>query len=175
MNITAGYKTDFGQFGKVSWDASLNLNETKVTRDYLDSNNNPLLSAQGIGYLSTAFPRNKLIFGASWHKGKWDFAIHEMRWGHTINQLQYVTGPNAWSNSVFYQMCSKPKFQTNILLGYQATSRLHVALGANNLFNEYPSRIPLNTSYVGVVPYDTSAQQLGFNGGYYYLSLDYSL
>ncbi|WP_220793961.1 TonB-dependent receptor plug domain-containing protein [Gluconacetobacter dulcium] len=175
VNITAGYRTDFGRYGKVTWDASLNLNETKVTRDYLDANGNPLLSAQGIGYLTTAFPRNKMIFGASWHKGKWDFAIHEMRWGHTINQLQYVTGPNAWSNSVFYQMYSKPKFQTNILLGYQATQRLHVALGANNLFNEYPSRIPLNTSYVGVVPYDSSAQQLGFNGGYYYLSLDYSL
>ncbi|MFT8781453.1 MULTISPECIES: TonB-dependent receptor plug domain-containing protein [Acetobacter] len=175
VNVTAGYRTDFGTYGRVNWDVSLNLNETKVLKDYVDSNGNRLLSAQGIGYLTTAFPRNKLIFGASWHKGKWDFAIHEMRWGHTINQLQYVTGANAWSNSVFYQMYNKPKFQTNVLLGYQATERLHVALGANNLFNQYPSRIPKDTSYVGVVPYDTASQQMGFNGGYYYLALNYSL
>jgi len=175
VDITAAYKTDLGAQGIVDWDAALNLNETKVTRNYTDSNGNALLSAQGIGYLTTAFPRNKLIFGAHWHKGKWDFSIHEMRYGHTIDQLQYVTGANAFSNSVFYQMYNKPKFQTNVLLSYQPTRKLHLGLGANNLFNEYPSRIPADTSYVGVVPYDSSSQQMGFNGGYYYLALDYSL
>jgi len=175
VDITAAYNTNLGKAGKVDWDVALNLNETKVTRDYTDSNGQSLLSAQGIGYLTTAFPRNKLIFGGHWHKGKWDFSVHEMRYGHTINQLQYVTGSNAYSNSVFYQMYSKPKFQTNVLLGYQATPKLHLGLGANNLFNQYPTRIPADTSYVGVVPYDSSAQQLGFNGGYYYLALDYSL
>jgi iron complex outermembrane receptor protein len=178
VDITAGYRTPFGpngRYGRIDWDASANFSDTKVKRVGLDGNGNPLLSLQGIAYLSTSFPRNKLIAGGRWAHNRWDFALHEIRWGHAVSQLQYTEGANAYSNSTFYEFVDQPRFQTDVALGFQVTPRLHATLGANNLFNAYPSEVPSFTRTYGVELYDTGVEQIGINGGYYYLSLDFTL
>ncbi|MGI4799657.1 MAG: TonB-dependent receptor domain-containing protein, partial [Janthinobacterium lividum] len=178
LDLTAGYRTPFGangRYGRIDWDASANFTDTKVTRVGLDGNGNPLLSLQGIGYLSTSFPRSKVIVGGRWAHNKWDFALHEIRWGHAVSQLQYTEGVNAYSNSTFYEFVDQPRYQTDIAFGYQMTPRLHATLGANNLFNAYPSEVPSFTRTYGIELYDTGVEQIGINGGYYYLSLDFTL
>ena len=173
IDIAWNWVTRLGEYGHVNWDASLNLNETSVLKVANDSNGNPLLSEQGIGYLSTYFPKNKFIIGGHWFYKRLDVALHEIRWGSATSQLQYTQGPNAFSNSLFDAFEITPQWVTNAQVGYKVTPRWRVALGADNLFNAYPREIPPDTQYLGVYKYDYTVEQVGINGGFYYLQANY--
>ena len=175
LDVSATWITSLGRHGRVTWDAAVNFNHTEVRKVSDDARGNPLLNAQGIAYLSSYFPANKLIAGGRWQNGDWDFAAHEIRWGHTTSQLTYYSGPDAFSNTTFLGFTNAPRYVTNLELGYQVTPRVHAALGANNLFNAYPSSIPAQASYIGAARYDTASQQLGQDGGFYYLRLNVRL
>ena len=45
---------------------------------------------------------------------------------------------------------------------------MRLALGANNLFDTYPTRIPAQNGYYGSEPFDSDASQIGIDGGFYY-------
>ncbi len=169
LDAIARYVSFLGQYGRIDWDAELNWNETNVTKVSNDSNGNPLLNKQGIAYISTYFPKTKLIIGGHWTYGRTDIALHEVRYGSATSQLQYTMGPNAYSNTDFLQFVNQPRYVTNIQVGYHITPDLRLALGANNLFNVYPSAIPYDTRYLGVYTYDYTIEQVGINGGFYYL------
>nr|WP_321983946.1 TonB-dependent receptor [uncultured Lichenicoccus sp.] len=170
LDIALTYQTFLGRYGRIDWDAAFNANYTHVKNVANDQNGNALLNMQDIAYLSTYFPRNKLIVGGHWHKNRWDFALHEIRYGSVTSQLTYVSGPNAYSDTVFDEFVDQPRYETDVALGYQLTPHLHLTLGANNLFNAYPSRIPYDTSYLGVDRSDKGIEQIGIDGGFYYLS-----
>lgn len=175
LDITLRYQTPLGNLGLVTWDVAANVNHTKVTHVGTDQNGNPLLNAQGIAYLSSVYPASKIIFGGHWTKDRWDITAHEIRYGRTNSQLEYYSGPNAFSNTTFLPFANQPRWVTNLEIGYRVNERLHVALGANNLFDAYPSRIPAETSYIGAARYDTASQQLGQDGGFYYLRLNLNI
>jgi iron complex outermembrane receptor protein len=174
VDVTGRYLTDLGDYGRIDWDAELNWNETDVTKVSDDRNGNPLLNKQGIGYISTYFPKNKLIIGGRWTFGRTDVSLHEIRYGSAISQLQYTMGPNAYSNTDFLEFVNQPRYVTNIQVGYHVTPTLRLALGANNLFNVYPSAIPYDTRYLGVYTYDYTIEQVGINGGFYYLQASWN-
>ncbi|OUJ14810.1 TonB-dependent siderophore receptor [Acetobacter sp. DsW_063] len=175
IDISGNYVTPFGEFGTVTWDAAINLNRTTITSVANDQNGNPLLNALYRGYLDSYTPRNKEIIGLTWQKGKWSVGIHEIRYGKVTSQQQYVTGPYAYSNSVYLPFNNRPKEQTNLLVSYQVTPSWRVALGANNLFNAKQRRVPYETNYLGTSRYNYDVQQIGFNGGYYYLQINYRM
>lgn len=172
LDITARYATDFGRFGKVNWDAAVNFNHTKVKDIAQTGEGNPVLNAQQISLMSTENPSNKLIFGGRWTLGKWDVAVHEIRYGHTTSNLTFVSGPNAFSTTQFYHQINRPRFVTNLEVGYQVLPQLHLALGGNNIGNAYPSRVPSFTADYNNNLYDTLSQQLSEEGGFYYLRAD---
>jgi iron complex outermembrane receptor protein len=138
LDIAAHYLTQLGPKSAINWDVAANISSTRVTHVGLDQNGNPLLNAQGIAYLTSAYPASKIVFGGRWTQERWDLSLHEIRYGHTESQLQYYSGPNAFSNTVFLDFVNQPRWVTNLELGYRLTPALHVAVGANNLFNAYP-------------------------------------
>ncbi|WP_336962606.1 TonB-dependent receptor [Sphingobium aquiterrae] len=170
VDIVANYRTKFEDF-TVDWDASANFNKTIVQRVGIDLNGNRLLTRQGIAYLSTYFPRNKFIVGGHLTAGKVELDLHELRWGKVNTVRQYVTGTDAYSTTVFYDMHNAAKWQTNVEASYKILPSAKLSVGATNLFDERPSIVPLNTRFAGVTLYDSGMQQMGINGGYYYMSL----
>lgn len=176
LDITSSYHLPLGSKTRyIDFDLAANLNDTKVTRVGTDLNGNALLGIQGVAYLSTYFPKNKVIFGGHLAHDKIDFDLHEIRWGPATSQRQYVTGADAYSTSVLYPLYNQPKWQTNLELGYRFSPMFRASVGATNLFDARPTRAPLNTVYAGVAVYDTGVQQIGINGGFYYLSLGLKL
>ncbi|MBB2202075.1 TonB-dependent receptor plug domain-containing protein [Gluconacetobacter tumulisoli] len=174
-DITATYQTPLGRYGSINWDVAVNVNETQITHIDDDQNGNPLLNALYQGFMTSYTPRNKQIFGGTWSNGKWSVALHEIRYGHVVSQQQYVTGPYAYSNSVYLPFYQAPRAATNILVGYQVTPSWRVALGANNLFNARQRTVPYDTNYLGTQKFNFDVQQIGFNGGYYYFQINYSM
>ncbi|QHC36809.1 TonB-dependent siderophore receptor [Komagataeibacter xylinus] len=175
LDITASYLTRLGRFGRINWDVSANFNQTNVRHVSEDGNGNALLNVQQQAYLTSYTPRNKVIFGGVWHYGKMDFAVHEIRYGRTTSELEYYTGANAYSNTNFMRFVNTPRYETNLVFGYQVTPQWRVALGANNVGNAKQRKLPEQFRYEGAYGYDVNAEQIGYNGGFYYLQVNYKL
>ena len=173
VDVTLTYTTPVGRFGVVDWDAGLNANFTRITHANSLGDGTPELTAQNIAYLTTSTPKNRLILGGRWHQGRWDVLLHELRFGETIDELTYFEGPNAYSTMDFFRFYNRPRWLTNVEVGYRPIKHLRVALGANNLFDDYPTRIPAQNGYYGSEPYDSDASQIGIDGGFYYARLAY--
>jgi len=172
LDITATYLTRLGEYGRIDWDAAINLNRTRLRHQAQGTTGANLLSAQSVAYLTTAYPRSKIIFGGRWTKDKWAVALHEIRWGQTTNQLTYYPpyAPSAlqFSNTQYLQYHNNPKWTTNLEVSYRVTPHWTATIGGNNIFAAYPTRVPVANRYLGAPQYYLSTSQLGINGGYYY-------
>jgi len=173
LDLTANYPSEFGQYGHVDWDVAINLNRTRLRHQADGTDGSPLLNTQSIAYLTTAYPRSKIIFGALWHSpGRaWSVSVHEIRYGQTTSQLTYYTGPNAFSTTKYLQFQNSPKWTTNASVTYNFARHWSVTLGGNNIFAKFPSAVPVANRYLGAPKYYMSTSQLGINGGYYYLDV----
>lgn len=180
LDLTATYPTSLGPVGRIDWDASINLNRTRLSHEGMDASGGALLTAQSIAYITTAYPRSKMVWGGRFtsSNGKWAIGVHEIRWGQTTSQLTNYGGttnntvPDAYAFTAFRNM---PRFITNLDMTYRVLPQLAFTLGANNLFDARPSRAPDANRYLGVPQYYMSTSQLGMNGGFYYLKVDVTL
>ncbi len=169
LDVTARYETRFRDWGKIDWDVALNLNETDLTHTGKDANGNSLLNSQQAAYITSYTPKNKLIFGGTWQYKKLGVSVHEVRYGHATSSLTYYEGPLAYSNTDFMRYVNKARFETNLAVSYQVLPQLGLTLGGNNVGNAKQRRIPKEFRYLGAFQYDYQIEQLGYNGGYYYL------
>ncbi|NVM74372.1 iron complex outermembrane receptor protein [Duganella sp. SG902] len=173
VDLVLNYPTNFANGGRIDWDASANINNSKVTKVGIDGNGKTLLNAQQIGYLTTATPKNKLIVGGVWTRDALSISLHATRYGKTATEATFYSGPNIYSTSVFNHIENAPKTITDLEVRYAATKKLQLAVGANNLFDVYPSKVPAISRYLGVYQYDTASAQIPFNGSYYYVRASY--
>ncbi|NHO31789.1 TonB-dependent receptor plug domain-containing protein [Acetobacter fallax] len=179
LDLTATYPTQLGNVGVINWDVAINLNRTRLSHE---ANNNltgaPLLSAQSVAYITTAYPRSKMIWGGRFTSGKWTVGVHEIRYGQTTSQLTYYGGAgntSSLSSTNFLQFRNTPKFVTNLDITYRVNRNWSFTLGANNIFDARPSRVPDGNRYLGVPQYYMSTSQLDMNGGFYYLRANLTL
>ena len=171
MDINVNYFTDFRQYGTVTWTAGIDLNRTRLHHNGTDAFGKPFLTAQGISYLTTAAPRSKIILDAFWKIGRFDVNLRQTRYGQTTDDVTYEDlAPAAlqFSGSQFAEFKNAPEWLTDLEVGYQITPRLHFAIGANDLFDVKPRRLPLELSYLNVAYYDQTSSTVPINGGFYY-------
>ncbi|GLQ63687.1 hypothetical protein GCM10007867_25320 [Gluconobacter cerinus] len=173
LDINATYPSEFGRFGHVDWDVAINLNRTRLRHQGTTTSGANLLTIPTLAYLTTAYPRSKIIFGGRWHSpnNTWAVAVHEIRYGQTTSNLTYYTGPNAFSTTNYREFQNAPKWTTNASVTYNINTRWSATIGGNNIFAAYPSVVPKENRYLGAPKYYMSTNQLGIAGGYYYLDV----
>ena len=171
IELTANYASDFGDYGHVDWTLGANYNKTQITKSDLlptDLQNanppagtiNPQLTyftKQSASALTTATPREKVILQAyyTWHK-------------FSANLRETIYGPSRqWLDNSTYAQLGTTGI-TDLDFGYRITSAIKLDVGANNLFNQIPTRqaLPVSGTLVYNVPYVFAPW--GGNGGYYY-------
>ncbi|KXV04918.1 TonB-dependent receptor plug domain-containing protein [Acetobacter malorum] len=179
VDINIDYVTRFGRFGKVDWSAGIDLNRTRLHHLSNDTNNQPLLNAQAIGWLTTSVPRSKIILNARWTVGEWDVNVRQTRYGQTTGNMTYQIAAPAdirYSIEHFAEFENKPRWMTDLeVTRHFLSHRLHVTLGINNLFNVRPRKLPLILRYNGNSIYDTSSSGIPISGSYYYGRIGFSL
>lgn len=178
LDLNADYLLHLHRYGNLNLSLGLDLNRTRLHHLSYDLNHNPILNAQGISYLTTASPRSKIILDAFWTIGSWDINIRQTRYGETKDNLSYAdSAPEAlrYSNKVFYEFKNTPAWLTDLEVGYRLSSRWHVAVGANNLFNVRPRKVPLENAYLGTDNYDLNSSGIPMTGGYYYGRINFNL
>ncbi|WP_237442164.1 MULTISPECIES: TonB-dependent siderophore receptor [unclassified Saccharibacter] len=178
LDIMADYALSLRRYGHLNLSMALNLNRTRISHLATDGTGSPFLNAQQIGYLTTASPRSKIILNAYWTIGKWSVNVRQTRYGETVNNVTYQDQAPAalqYSQSQFHRFVNTPAWLTDLEVGFQATKRIHLAVGGNNLFNVRPRRMPLENSYLGTLFYDNNSAGIPMTGGYYYGRINVSL
>ena len=173
VDLTANYKPQV-KAGHLTLDASFNFNQTGILAIGTNVTGRRLLNLQQLHYLTTDAPHNALIVGGHWDFPRWIVSLHELRYGHIFDELTIQQGTNAFSTSVFQPYTLRPRYITDLSVSYKVTPRLIGTVGADNLFDEFPNKIPYPASYYGEAKYDRYAEQISFDGGFYYLRLSQS-
>ena len=174
VDFMATYAADFDDMGRVDFSLSANYNVTKVLSvNAPPSNVNQavqLLDVYAQADLTKTTPKYRATGGILWNLGGFSVNLRESYYG---SHYSIITLPN--DGLARYRLNLSPKFITDLELGYKLTGNIKLSVGANNLFNTYPSKYPQfirdqqyaqsSTGYITKYP---SFSAIGINGGYYY-------
>ncbi|MET3712720.1 iron complex outermembrane receptor protein [Sphingomonas trueperi] len=184
IDFVASYDMDSG-FGKVNWTLSANYNDNKVKNiaalpaSLYVNKANPALSALINNYsiieLENSTPKFRATLGAFWEYGRFSLNFRESYYSK-VYALESTPG-NSPLKGADLEVPVNAAFITDLEGSVKITEALRLSVGANNLFNHYPtqrsfenirsaqlaagSRGYSSNLYPTISPY-------GINGGYYY-------
>lgn len=171
IDITSKYGINLGS-GVFRFLMALNFNQTDITnRDDIQTppelrslTTIPLIGRVEQGRFERGQPLSSWNFQITYNISGWNFLVRTERFGA-------VTSLN--NNSVQDQIFS-PVWYVDTEVAYIIFKNLTFAIGANNLFDQYPDKVLKINSFNGILDY-TSMLPSGFNGRYIYSRLNYSL
>jgi iron complex outermembrane receptor protein len=174
IDIIANYNTPVGD-GDLGLTAGVNFNDTNVLRV---APNPSTLTALGLqlnrfarveeGRFTVAQPKNKLNLGVNYDIDALNVNLRGNRYGkYTSRNANPLLDQTFGSEWVF-----------DAEIGYDVTESINIAIGSNNLFDEYPDQVPIGniTTSAGVIPGPnpngfaqwSNFTPFGFNGAFYY-------
>jgi iron complex outermembrane receptor protein len=172
------YATDFGDYGHIDWSLSANYTSNTIKRIAPPPSNVAasvqLFDVNARSLLKTATPKWRAVFGALWTWNKLSVNLREAYYGGSFT---YQQDPIL---SQFDFTPVKAALLTDLEIAYKLPLGTRITIGANNLFNKYPTKQPaayraaqLSTNASGYASsvYPTTSP-FGINGGYYYAKVD---
>lgn len=172
VDFLATYSTNFGDYGRVDWSLSANVNDTQVTRVLPPL---PSLAAgallfdvAAISTLEDSSPQYRAVAGALYTRGPVTLNVKANLWGR-----QAAWGRGA-QDAIWHRTITHPSITADAEASIGVTSAVRLAIGAQNLLNKYPDKTnetvrvqQLATNANGyVTPWANSAY--GYFGGFYY-------
>ncbi|WP_336962489.1 TonB-dependent receptor [Sphingobium aquiterrae] len=162
IDVVGHYRVKTTGVGTFDLTAAANFNDIKVnkvpTSTAVTLSPVPtLFSRQRVISIEQGTPRTKVVGSVDWTLDAFSATARATYYGD-------VTQPGTTAATDIH---SGKKTIFDLETRYQLTPRLGLALGANNLFDTYPDRVPasLNSSGVVAFPYYSP---FGFNGRYLY-------
>ncbi|HYJ81883.1 MAG TPA: TonB-dependent receptor [Allosphingosinicella sp.] len=186
IDVVAVYRTRFAGLGSWSLSAAYNYNKTKI--DERINALGPLASIPGLVLFGRVEgirfthgqPRDKIVFSADGDIGDFGITARTTRYGKVVSPgAAAPLGADALSLTAYGpdDIFLKAKWITDLELRYKAVKGLELAIGANNLFDVYPTRSPFGArpaSIGGVYPANQEYipfsifSPFGFNGRFLY-------
>jgi iron complex outermembrane receptor protein len=180
VDIIAEYATELAAGGLLNLQAALNITQTeldgavRVPDSLVDSPGaaETLYSRQEITWLEDGQPQHHLVLAGTYARGPLSVTLR-------ANEFAEVTSTESPSSSCEAdRSCLDQTFGAKWLVDVEAswnfTDALKVTIGADNVFDETPDRQVPATDFNGIFPYSRRTTPFGFNGGYYYASVNYS-
>lgn len=182
LDVVASYRLPDMGIGKLTLTAGYNLNDTKIThrRTFRGFTAERLFARSESLRLTDGQPSNKLNVGLDWDKGPTGLTLRANRYGSV-----FIPGPSGditiAKGDAPGDITLSPKWVLDLEARFRPVPAVQLAVGANNLLDEYPDRMPygvvdgydfgLNNSYL---PY-SSYSPFGFSGRFVYgrVSVDF--
>jgi iron complex outermembrane receptor protein len=174
--VVASYRfPDFGA-GRFTFTAGFNLNDTKITdrATILGFNAQRLFARPESFRLTDGQPASKLNLGLDWELAPFGATLRANRFGSVflpIGSNPDITIPKGAAPG---DITLSPKWVVDLEARFNVLEAVQLAVGANNLLDEYPDRLPfgvvngfnfgLNQSFL---PY-SSQSPFGFSGRFVY-------
>jgi iron complex outermembrane receptor protein len=183
VDLVATYSTLFDSFGRIDWSFSGNYNATTIKRVAPPPSNVAqsvvLFDVPSRSNIKTATPKWRATFGALWSLGALSVNLRESFYGASYVYQQTPIGTG------FDKIGIKAKVVTDLEAAYEVRKGIRVAVGANNLFNLYPTKSPGGPGQYRQEQFDTTSSgfassvypnfsPIGINGGFYYARLTVS-
>jgi iron complex outermembrane receptor protein len=159
VDVTVDYIQDLAAWGQIDWNAAFSANGTDIRKVLASAANfTPLAARQ----LVEQTPRYRLSVAPNWNIDKWQFALTETLYG------RYEEPINNTIDEKF-----GPRLITDLDVTYNFTDALSLSVGANNIFNVYPQRVPLSqqllanvdTTLVNAPGYSVAGYGIPLTGG----------
>ncbi|KLE34151.1 TonB-dependent receptor plug domain-containing protein [Aurantiacibacter luteus] len=193
LDVVANYRVPDVLGGSLSLTAGFNVNDTTITdrREFSGFTANRLFARQESLRLTDGQPSNKLNLGMTYDRDPFGFTLNANRFGSVLipDGVTTATVNGAASSDANPQIRNDinvapgdapgdfeltPKWVLDLELRYNIVEAVQLAVGANNLLDEYPDRLPFGT-VDGVnyglnnafLPY-SSLSPFGFSGRFVY-------
>ncbi len=172
FDIVADYTFDLGA-GSLALSAAYNKSETEVTE--VDPNpavldalgvDNVLFGVEERNTIETASPDDKLILTAHWTNERWSLLARGTQYGEATRVFNFGGGFEP-------EQSYGSEWGVDLDVEFAVTKQFSVAIGANNVLDEYPDLSSADINFFGNLPYDV-LQPITFNGAFYYLRTTYS-
>jgi len=115
--------------------------------------------------LTDAAPRTRLQLTSNWSSDAWSLTTRVSRHGSARRVFDFGGG-------FFLEQTYSAEWQLDAEVEYRVTSAWSVALGGQNLTDNYPDRSNEDIHYFGNLPYDVLSP-IGSNGAYWYARVRY--
>ncbi len=125
-----------------------------------------LFSVEESNTITDAAPRNRALFSANWNNDRWNLLARVQRHGSAKRVFNFGGG---YEPTQTYGA----EWQLDAEVEYRIGERWSVALGGQNLTDEYPDLSNSDIYYFGNMPYDVLSP-VGSNGAYYYTRVRYA-
>ena len=116
--------------------------------------------------LTDAAPRTRAVFSGNWNNDTWNLLTRVTRHGSATRVFNFGGGFEP-------RQTYGAKWQLDAEVEYRITPKWTVALGGQNLTDEYTDRSIDDIAYFGNLPYDVLSP-IGSNGAYYYSRVRYT-
>ncbi|TAA39664.1 TonB-dependent receptor plug domain-containing protein [Pseudoxanthomonas winnipegensis] len=110
--------------------------------------------------LTEATPRTRAALAASWSDDTWSLTSRLSRYGKATRVFDFGDG-------FVPRQTYSAEYQLDAEVEYRITPQWSIALGGQNLLDQYPDRSIPDIAYFGNLPYDVLSP-IGSNGAYYY-------
>ncbi|WP_243395597.1 TonB-dependent receptor [Sphingomonas oleivorans] len=169
LDIVGTYRAGLGSFGRATFSLSGNFNKTKFRSIDLPP---PALANAGLvlidrarqGDFTKGTPRDKFIGSVNWELGPATLNLRATRYG----KVTMVSNIAANDDTI------DPKVIFDVDLAAKLNDNVRVSIGANNLFNVYPTVLkPANQGVTGFSYYNAYSPY-GISGGFYYTRLAFT-
>ena len=172
VDVVTTYRQGLGKLGQVNFTAAFNYNETNIDR--IAAAPGPLATTSLILFgrleslrIEQGQPRTKIVLSSDYSIGKFSATLRGTRYGTVL----------APGNTAADDLVIQPAWLADLEFRYEATKNLSLALGANNLFDTYPTNVQTGARpapFTGnfstnnyFLPY-SSFSPFGFNGRFLY-------
>lgn len=165
LDVVARYRIDDDQAGRFDLTAAANFNKTDVTKlpttNTLSSLPVPpsLFNRANVLTFEEGTPKRKITLAGDWSREAWGATLKTTFYGSVLSPNNDPTGA--------FDVRTGSKAVVDLEGRYAINERLNLAIGANNLFDEYPNRTPANVNTTNATAF-TGFSPFGFNGRFFY-------
>ncbi len=183
LDVVATYRADLGAIGSATASLSANFNDTEFTHiDPAPVGAPVYIGRARVGDLSEGTPKDKFIANVLWDWGNFNMNLRATRYGKIYSRAGALS--NATDEGVacvltapgcaprYVDNAVEPKVIFDLELGYEMNDVVKLSIGANNLFNIYPSEL-LPASQTGGNLFNAYSPY-GISGGFYYGRLNFT-
>jgi iron complex outermembrane receptor protein len=172
LDIVADYAFDVGP-GSLTLSAAYNNSDTEVT--HVDPNppeldalgvDNVLFGVEERNTIETASPDDKIILSAHWQTDRWSVLARGTRWGEATRVFNFGGGFEP-------EQTYGAEWGIDFDVEFAVTEKLSLAVGGNNVLDEYPDLSSADINYFGNLPYDVLSP-ITFNGAFFYFRTTYA-
>lgn len=180
LDIVASYRVPDMGFGRLRLNAGFNLSDTKITdrRTFAGFTAQRLFARQESFRLTDGQPSNKLTLGLDWDKEPFGLTARANRFGEVFLPSG-VSSPQRDDIAVAKggapgDITLSPAWVVDLEVRFKPIDAVELAVGANNLLDQYPDRLPFGTvdgvnygQNTSFLPY-SSQSPFGFSGRFVY-------